>query len=261
MNAEETNNKDEGSEPSSDASLLSSEDETSWISWFCSLRGNEFFVEVDEEYIQDDFNLTGLNNMVQNYEYALDMILDVEPEEPFNDEQQEAVASAAEMLYGLIHARFILTVRGLSHMLEKFNAVDFGRCPRVFCQGQPVLPVGQSDIPRTNTIKLFCPRCQDIYYPRYSRHCNTDGAYFGTSFPHLLLATYPEIVPSKPLASYVPKIYGFKIHKSSPINHSNNNSNTNNVNNGNNNTNNSSSSSQMIITQPQSPPPANTRKV
>jgi len=227
------NNKDEASEDSSEGSLLSSEEETSWISWFCSLRGNEFFVEVDEEYIQDDFNLTGLSNMVQNYDYALDMILDVDPEEPFTDEQQEAVTSAAEMLYGLIHARFILTSRGLGHMLEKYNAVDFGRCPRVFCQGQPVIPVGQSDIPRTNTVKLFCPRCQDIYYPKYSRHCNTDGAYFGTSFPHLFLGSYPEIVPQKPAGVYVPRIYGFKIHKSSPIfiqNNNNNNTNNNSAN-------------------------------
>jgi len=235
------NNKDEESEESSaEDSLLSSEEETSWISWFCSLRGNEFFVEVDEEYIQDDFNLTGLNSMVPNYEYALDMILDVEPEEPLTEEQQEVVESAAEMLYGLIHARYIITTRGLSHMMEKYAAIDFGRCPRVFCQGQPVIPVGQSDISRTNTVKLFCPRCQDIYYPKYSRHCNIDGAYFGTSFPHLLLATFPEIVPQKPTNTYVPRIYGFKIHKSSAILNYNNaqqliNSNSNNTNTTNNN--------------------------
>jgi len=220
--------KEEGSDGSdSEESLLDSEEEQSWISWFCGLKGNEYFVEVDEEYIQDDFNLTGLSSMVPNYDYALDMILDVEPEETLNEEQQEVVESAAEMLYGLIHARYILTSRGLAHMFEKYNVVDFGRCPRVFCQGQPVIPVGQSDLPRINTVKIFCPRCQDIYYPKYSRHCNHDGAYFGTSFPHLLLATYPELVPMKPVMSYVPRIYGFKIHKSSSIlNHTGGNTNS-----------------------------------
>jgi len=197
----------------SDSEEISSED-TTWIQWFCGLRGNEFFVEVDEEYIQDDFNLTGLRSMVPNYDYALDMILDAESDEALTEEQQESIESAAEMLYGLIHARYILTNRGLAGMVEKFSNMDFGRCPRVYCQGQAVLPVGQSDLPRMNTVKLFCPRCEDIYYPKYTRHNQIDGAYFGTTFPHLLLQMYPECIPQKPTISYVPRIYGFKIHKS-----------------------------------------------
>lgn len=50
--------------------------------------------------------------------------------------------------------------------LEKFKNYDFGRCPRVYCCGQPCLPVGQSDIPRSSTVKIYCPKCEDIYYPR-----------------------------------------------------------------------------------------------
>lgn len=56
----------------------SDEDDTCWIQWFCNLRGNEFFCEVDEDYIQDDFNLCGLSSQIPYYEYALDLILDVE---------------------------------------------------------------------------------------------------------------------------------------------------------------------------------------
>ena len=49
------------------------------------------------------------------YDYALDMILDVEVpvDQSLTEEQQEVVESAAEMLYGLIHARFVLTTRGM----------------------------------------------------------------------------------------------------------------------------------------------------
>ena len=45
------------------------------------------------------------------------------------------------------------------------------------------------------------------------RNINIDGAYFGTSFPHVFLKHYPEaiILPPK-VYFYEPKIYGFKVY-------------------------------------------------
>ncbi|KAJ6946938.1 LOW QUALITY PROTEIN: hypothetical protein NC651_001590 [Populus alba x Populus x berolinensis] len=232
----------------------------------------------------------------------------------FTEEQNELVESAAEMLYGLIHARYILTSKGMAAMLEKYKNYDFGRCPRVYCCGQPCLPVGQSDIPRSSTVKICCPRCDDIYYPRskyqgsilnctqysftaywgtsmcslliwlflgnisgsfgleielsnfiramvciyrskghqvevpavktwgFPLGCcsfkpwegwgvleiwgwgrathsldlllfNIDGAYFGTTFPHLFLMTHGHLKPQKVVQTYVPRVFGFKLHK------------------------------------------------
>ncbi|OAY65935.1 Casein kinase II subunit beta [Ananas comosus] len=171
--------------------------------------------EVDDEYIQDDFNLCGLSSQVPYYDYALDLILDVESShgDMFTEEQNELVESAAEMLYGLIHVRYILTSKGMAAMLDKFKNYDFGRCPRVYCCGQPCLPVGQSDIPRSSTVKIYCPKCEDIYYPRSKYQGNVDGAYFGTTFPHLFLMTYGHLKPQKPSQRYIPRVFGFKIHK------------------------------------------------
>jgi casein kinase II subunit beta len=39
-----------------------------------------------------------------------------------------------------------------------------------------------------------------------------DGAYFGTTFPHLFLMAYGNMKPQKPAQNYVPKIFGFKVH-------------------------------------------------
>ncbi|CAD6581869.1 MAG: casein kinase 2 regulatory subunit [Cyphobasidiales sp. Tagirdzhanova-0007] len=172
-----------------------SEYSNTWISWFLSTKGNEYFCEVDEEYILDRFNLTGLNGEVHHYTQALDMITD-NLDEP-NDELRDQIEASARHLYGLIHARFIITSRGLTKMVDKYKKYDFGRCPRVLCYGQPLLPVGLSDVPYQKAVKLYCQRCEDIYSPKSTRHGQIDGAYFGSTFPHMLLMVYPQLIVSK----------------------------------------------------------------
>ena len=41
--------------------------EGGWIQWFCSLEDHNFFCEVDEEYIRDNFNLYGLRQKFTHY--------------------------------------------------------------------------------------------------------------------------------------------------------------------------------------------------
>ena len=65
------------------------------------------------------------------------------------------------------------------------------------CAAQPLLPVGLTDIPYEKSVKLYCGRCEDLYSPKSSRHGSIDGAYFGTTFPHLLFLVYPTLIPSK----------------------------------------------------------------
>ncbi|KAI0077294.1 hypothetical protein K474DRAFT_1596329 [Panus rudis PR-1116 ss-1] len=168
----------------------------SWISWFLSSKGNEYFCEVDEDYILDRFNLTGLATEVTNYSLALDVITD-NLDEDIQEDFRTALDAQARHLYGMIHARWIITARGLAKMVEKYKRADFGRCPRVLCQSQPLLPIGLTDVPYEKSVKLYCGRCEDIYCPKSSRHGAVDGAYFGSSFPHLLFLVYPTLLPPK----------------------------------------------------------------
>lgn len=222
-----------------DSMSSSSQAPESWISAFCSLVGHEYFAEVSEDFIEDDFNLTGLQSQVPMYKEALEMILDVEPEDASEDEEDEEededededemqdgmdalgrpgyrraadaaaaaaerrhlrmasdlsmIESSAEMLYGLIHQRFITSRPGIQQMAEKYELGHFGHCPRVHCHGAKVLPVGCSDIPGQETVKLFCPSCLDVYSPPNSRFQTVDGAFFGTTFGCLFFMTFPEL--------------------------------------------------------------------
>lgn len=298
-----------------------------WLDWFLSLKGNEFFCEVDEEYILDRFNLTGLNTECPYYNEAYELLTEPIDAATFDSlgtlgtasvagggggavsiantaagatntstsgilnagggnaaltsssstalnaghmtgskngtsyipgaqsksssthnnhgnnlnpgagaggvannsnnyntssasttltttqQHRAEVEASARHLYGLIHARYVITARGQLKMFEKMRHAEFGRCPRVLCHNQPVLPVGLSDLAGVRNVMLYCPRCEDVYSPPTRRHAVVDGAYFGTTFPHLLIMMYPQLAPARSQERYVPKIFGFRIHR------------------------------------------------
>jgi casein kinase II subunit beta len=64
------------------------------------------------------------------------------------------IYQSAMDLYGLIHARFIISSRGLHIMRAKFLNGVFGACPRVLCDRQLVLPVGMSEDLSISRVKV-----------------------------------------------------------------------------------------------------------
>ena len=107
---------------------------------------------------------------------------------------------------------------------QKFQAGHFGRCRYYLCSRQNVLPVrvliilyhrsvavffvlafvgsvfllyfhvqiGISDKLGQDYVKVYCPKCNDIYDTDRSK---VDGAYFGRTFPHFLLICRPDLLP------------------------------------------------------------------
>ena len=65
--------------------------------------------------------------------------------------------------------------------------------------------LGLSDVPGEAMVKLYCPKCMDVYNPKSSRHHHTDGAYFGTGFPHMLFMVHPEYRPKRSPNQFVPR--------------------------------------------------------
>lgn len=84
-----------------------------------------------------------------------------------------------------------------------------------------MLPVSLKDEMGADTVKTYCPKCSQVYHPppvrsRTGNASGVDGSAFGTTFPHLFLMTFSNLVPD-PLpvdSTYVPRIFGFRIHKS-----------------------------------------------
>lgn len=78
-------------------------------------------------------------------------------------------------------------------MYQKYISGQFGPCPRVLCEKQLLLPVGMSDEPRTSRVKVFCPKCEEVYMPK-DKNVNLDGSFFGTSFPHAFLKVIYKLI-------------------------------------------------------------------
>ena len=122
----------------------------------------------------------------------------------------EQVQKAAEVIYTLVHARYITSPRGLDTVRRMFrqgksNPTDanaiFGRCTRINCQGMPLLPLGVSDaydeegnMGIKRKAMRYCSSCGEAFYVWDSK---IDGSAWGPSFCHLFLMAHGnQVFPS-----------------------------------------------------------------
>uniref|UniRef100_A0A0K0EE05 Casein kinase II subunit beta n=1 Tax=Strongyloides stercoralis TaxID=6248 RepID=A0A0K0EE05_STRER len=182
-----------------------------------SKKSNKWLVKIPEDFFIDKFNLVGIYDIIgiKSLEKAVSMILNKSKD--IEDNDFTSIQKNAAFLYGLVHARYIITPEGLNDMKEKFINNDFGSCLKVSCLNQALLPIGLHDIPSHEQVKMFCPKCQDVFHPEAesddeiesisddgsedSFYCMEedfcDGAFFGTGFPEFFFFQFPFLRPEK----------------------------------------------------------------
>lgn len=172
-------------------------------SWFCEIDPSFF----DEELVQ--INKKEDKVWIDN---AIELIGEKYKQENgrISPEGEMKLQCLAEHIYGLFHAKYILTEEGLKKMREKFLAKHWGTCPRYYCYHNPVLPYGQDDRPGVHCAQVYCPVCSEVYDSSDKRAKEIDGAYFGPTFALMFCKFFPELSSSeKPKQTL--RIHGFQI--------------------------------------------------
>jgi hypothetical protein len=149
-----------------------------WIRDFVSR--NQWLCAVADDYVADNFNLYGLSKVIVDYSDALKV---VRGQFISSRAIPEHLQTQAEILYGLIHSRYIITFPGVREMKSRYDKQLFGTCPRVGCSNQSLLPIGVNPDPGEMSVKTFCATCQEIY----NSDCGLDGSCFGPYFPHFFV--------------------------------------------------------------------------
>lgn len=189
-----------------------------WVDEFCNRRGHELFCRIPDDYLCDSFNYAQLDEHIDHLQAAwnlitgnrirrqLQLIIDCAHLQSTSSLLllPEIVQLAAEKLYGMLHARFVLSSDGCALVKERMLAVHYGTCRRVHCDGAPLVPCGLSDQLKHGTVKFYCGRCDDVFEPQHQRHRKLDGAYFGTSLPHMLYMMYPRFRDSSAVVASAP---------------------------------------------------------
>ena len=172
----------------------------SFINWLLQEPAGQFFVRVDDHFIQEHANDADIAPAIGSVEGTLKLLLAGRP--------GDAGTEKARLLYGLLHRKYLLTEEGARQMIARQQAGHFPPCRRVFCHKHTCLPMGLSDKAGSDMV-LFCPNCSDVY--AHNAGVAIDGSFFGSEWIHHLVRNHSEIIPKTPPEVYEPRVYGFKV--------------------------------------------------
>ena len=182
------------------------EEEMRWIEVFLNKEENDWILRIPEDFIDDGFNLFGLEEKINNFDESISII-----QGEYSDSDIEVNEEEVTQAYYAIHSRYIISPSGLEEMKELFENKKFGICPRLECQGQAVLPYGISDLFGQDRTYIYCPCCQDIYEPYNSSILNLDGSAFGSNFATLFISTFLDEININEFIISKRLVYGFPL--------------------------------------------------
>jgi len=180
-----------------------------WKRQFLSEPENSWLCEVPNEFILDKFNLNGLSEKNNLFQFGCDIIttnfkLDGIPSTIIRE-----IKLYLPQLYGQIHARYIISPDGLKQMQDLYRRAQFGTCPRVSCANEHLIPIGRSSKPSEDTVKAFCPRCRRLYNPKSG--ISLDGSFFGPNMVHILMDELGLSSHHKSFCPFVRTAFGFRV--------------------------------------------------
>lgn len=191
---------------------------TPWIRKHLSTMDHNFYSPIPKNFFHDTQIVSYLNrhfadNDMKYFKTCFQVLSGTSNTIPVQDSQE--IHRSLVVMHDLIHGRYVVSGAGLESVHQKYRQRFYGNCPRWLCDEHALLPIGLHDTHGISTAQCFCPKCRDVYCT--PNHNSVDSIAFGTSLPHLILDKYPDLCPFKPDTEYVPKIFGFKIHPSSPV--------------------------------------------
>lgn len=181
-----------------------------WVEHFLNTKTGKYFVQVDPNYIKDQFNLYGLKGDIDNFKQALDIIQSRYKPISNDDPRKKEYEYNAYQLYGLLHKRYIQTQQGIKELYNKYIDGVYGKCPLVSCHDTCCLPYGIDEIPKRACLCLYCPSCHEVYNAEQLPD-SIDGAFFGHSYLMIFYRFYHDKLKiNKPIPIEL-RLFGFKI--------------------------------------------------